>query len=234
MTFISQKSDESVDNSFNGLRELGERWQNRLICKGLPEIESYLKGRWNLCVVFSIRWGIEEGIYLAVFDGADSEVDNFEAGNVQVWNYGTKKDGHDNPMLVNNVEQMQLAKGIFAARVRLKRFNAIDDIWGGPMYVSLFDRTIKVFWPFNRDREIDFLVTLPVQSDEFAGHNIKRRSKIMDGVSENQGELLRHWLAEVVNPFSVFMYDQGIRLTLKVTPHFDVKIRDMAFGPINL
>jgi hypothetical protein len=234
---------ERLNDSSDKLRELMERWDNRLTFKGLSFIERYLKGSLKFLAVFDILRGGETHHYHAILYRAKSDTFHFDDKLVSL-RYGDIRHsniieyGNQHLVLVRNVEIMNGTKRFIPSFVRFEPANDIDDIWAGSIYISLFNHMIKVI-PTSSEREINTVNIGTVEPNKVAGKKVKRSSKIMNGVSDKTGAITWSPFSDpdarnLFTTFRAIINDNNIRISFQECGDFRVQIRDVALGPFNL
>lgn len=234
---------KSVDYAKDQLRQLFERWDNRLKFEGLSISEGYLEGCLKFLADLDILSGGQTHRYSAVFDRAEMIFPEHQdhciaPADLKVFDSSKVSDGYQEFVLVRNVEVVDGPEGYIASRVRFQRFENIDDIWAGTMYISLFDHRIKVVRDICK-REVDVFDVPAVDTHKVTGQEIKRRAQIVDSIANEGGKIARHILTDpngpsVLSGIGVLLDHDSIRITVEECTDFRVKIRDVAIGPFDL
>jgi len=141
-------------------------------------------------------------------------------------------------MLVQNIKVMQGSERIVPSIVRLERPKNINDIWGGPVYVSFFDGTLKS-GRIITEGEMNILGTMAILPNKVASKMIKRDSEIMNSIPDSPSPRIRNvlwnYVCENILPgISITISDKDVRVAFEKRSDCDVQIRDVALGPINL
>src|SRR5205814_7656069 len=122
--------------------------------------------------------------------------------------------------------------------VRFQRFDYLNDIWAGAVYLSLLDSRIKVI-PFGREGKMDAFDLTPVEPNKVACQQIQSRAEIVDRVTDDQRDLIRKFFGDSDDPtrllgLSVVLKNDAIRISFEKCVNFSVEVRDVALGPFNL
>jgi len=223
-----------------------ERWENRLTLPGLSISKRYLEGKLEILADFDFICNGTNLQYCAIFYPIRLSAQQCQKGLVigekrtkrRIRNNDTMKNRNKQLMFISDVEVMNGSKHIEPSFIWLKRANYINDIWGGTVYVSSFDGTLKVI-PFQTKRKINVFSGLPVKPNQITGEKIQGSSKIMNCISNNQWEVDRDLFSHLDGPRTLstiraFLDNNSVRITVQEGSNFRIKLRDVALGPINL
>jgi hypothetical protein len=233
---------EQVDDSINKFGELFKRYDNRLSLKGLSIPEKYIEGRSKIIADIEIfhRGNIKN--LQAVFRANSTILKRNQAciieGNVDVGNIGNFKAWDNSFMLIDNVQVVNCPKRAVPTLVRFQRANYLDDLWGGAVYVSLMDHSIKVI-PIIAEGEINTIGATTVELNQLASEDIQSRSEVMNCIAGDEGKTIGHFFSDLdrehmIAGLRVLLDDDSIRMAFPKFADFEVKVRDVLFGPFNL
>lgn len=233
---------KNIDNIRNDLGELMQRFNDRLILKGLPIAESYLEGRLEILADFDISCGGETHNYLAVFNRSNMHVHHGEQGakivtHLKVFNTSIMSCRDKCLVFVGYVEVVDSPQKFIPSVVRFQRADYLDDIFSGSVYVSIFNHTVKAIDIITK-REIDVLGVSSIQSNQFRGEKVKGCSQIMDSISDDCGKMARDFMPnserpELIRGVSVLLDNDSVGFRFNVIDNVVIKLTDVALGPIN-
>lgn len=228
------------------LRQLMERWNNRLTPKGLAVLKEYIEGRLKIALELEIAGQVVGYTYLSVAINQDGTLlhDEGAVGSIEPQVnecVSGSVDRGDEQVFVINVGIVQSAQGLIPSVAKGPYF--INEHKGHPVPDSLFKSAMNgvyKFLPLIRERQ-----TSPVRGyvsshpNHVADHDIQRRSKIVDSVSNDQRNLPRRRLSDfdyelVLSGVSVFLEPEIAKFSLKVIPNQKGKIADVLIGPFDL
>ncbi len=235
---------DAIDRATNEMREIAERWQDRLTVERHSIAENYADGRVSLICDLNIlapdtRVDRDAGMdhcpfgHSEIFATAIFAVDRPDMSNVFL------RD--QEPMLVFNVESVQTPQGFaYCSLVRLYRIHdEVDDCFGGLLFQSTIDGNYKVI-PGRANRKMS--VRVPRSSSlEFnvAHYEVKRASEVMNGVSNNEEDSFWNGficadLEEAISSLRIVLDRDTVRASLGKLPRLSVKIVDVLIGPFDL
>jgi hypothetical protein len=230
---------DCLDDARDELRQLFERWDNRLVFEGLPLAETYAEGRISIALYF--QRGKRRRIEIPFSRSFKNQFLEFKDGFFVIFKAeigeGNKPQYRDqDPMLIHNIQVVQSIKGIIPSTVRLYSINdEIADFGTHSLYFSTVDLTYKIL-PFFMERKFDF----PVRAgNNRAHHQVEGRVKIMDGISDNKrypiGNSLNKLTSEDIIPrLSIILDVETVKVGFeKPRPEF-YEIMDVLVGPFDL
>jgi hypothetical protein len=189
---------ETIDGTFNHDREGTQKECDTLAGQGLIFPESYLKGDLDICVLLD-RPGnagiIAPRCQSIVFSNVnEGQIFDNQIGRrrlVDISDFETIKgrrgyDGHDELVLVGNIESMKVVEKIVPARIRFQFAEFLDDLFAGDLYLSLREKTFKTL-RFSAEGKHDVLGTRRIEwRNNVPREVIERRPKVMNGVPDDE------------------------------------------------
>lgn len=236
---------ERLDDTINKVDKLMERWENRFASKSPASMaEGYLNGDYMALARLQLI-GIHCREYFVIFKALPAnatQINPFVARRLYSKKMGNRQQI---AMLVVNVEIVEGPQGVIPSAIWLEPANDLDDIWSGPVYVSFTDGTLKV-GPAISKRETDTLCAAFIESNEVTSKEIEGCTEIVDHIPDDYGKILRYlgvdFGSKVYAPSKtpISMRNNGsdncdtIRLRCHESLEAGIKLREMAFGPVNL
>ena len=238
---------DAVNGAANEMREIAQRWQDRLTVERHSIAENYADGRLSLICDLNIlapEAGVDRDAgmnhcplgHSEVFATAIFAVDRSDVRNVFL------RD--QEPVLVFNVESVKSPEGLaFPSLVRLYGIHdEIEDGFGSPLPL-LFQSTVNgvyKFIPGRADRKVSVRVSRS-GSLEFnvAHHEVKRASEIVDRIADGEkhsiwGGFTRADLEEAISSLRIVLDRDIVRASVGELPRLPVKIVDVLIGPFDL
>lgn len=217
------------------LRQLMKRWDNRLTLKRLSWAELYLKGR--ICIVLYVSFGTgRETLDYSVRSDA-RVIANGNDISVLVFSVNCENDDPENndqeAMFIRNVQIVQSVQGIIPSTVRFYRINnEVIDVRSRSLYFSTFSLTYK-FLPLFKEWEF----AGPISND-LVHHQIEGRMKVVDGISNNQGNAIWERVdplerENIVSSICIFLDTKTAKISLKPIKK-GIEISDVLIGPFDL
>jgi hypothetical protein len=234
---------ERLDDSLNQMRQVMERWDKRLERKGLNVSEGYLEGRMEFLIEFKTFNKGHVNDYRAILYRSDTVIDE-RHGDATVPKHGEVGSlavggcGDQGNVFVVNVEVMDGAKRNVASLVRLERAENINDIWGSPVYVSLFNGTLKG-GVAGAKRKVNVINFASICANQVASQQIEGGAKIMDCISDDGRKVIGRRLLDsdghrALTGMIATLNHNSVGIEFKVSGDLRVQLGDVAFGPINL
>ena len=140
---------ERLDDTCNKLRHLFERWDNRLVFdEKLSLCERYVEGRLEfLCHLEILTDGKAHDFCVTIkkIDPTISQRDQFGVvyDDPKVGDTSKTSNGNDKLVFVRDVEIVDAPQHVIPSLIGFKRPDYIDNIWGGAVYLFLFDHSLK-------------------------------------------------------------------------------------------
>ena len=235
---------KALDDARDDLVGFLQRHKNVLSSKNLHVAEAYADGRLVLVLDLEcVAGGHTDHIYASI---AADDVVFHRPRNVTVWvtdddlwNYDDANRQDQRVMLVRDIELVEPPQGrSIPSVVRLQRFDEIDGLFGGPLYLSfkVGFKVLPVLVEGEPGMAADFSAA---RADQVTGEMIERGSQIVDGVAGNQVDVSGKGFGEVdTNPhmpgLSIWMNDHSVRVLLDESAEERIKVRDVLIGPFSL
>ncbi len=234
---------ERFDNALNQLCQLNERRDNRFTLKGLSRCKGYAERRYELLAQFDVFRGGDRKQYLAVLNGRKSRIDECGNGalstlNGEIWNSGEFGGRDKRCMFISDVEPVEAVKIAFPTRIGFQVFDKCDDLFGGKVYLSLFDSSYKGVSVLN-EGELHFVGLGSQGDDDIGDHQVQCGSEVVNDIANDDCEILRNVFAdshspEVIPGLRIFLNDNCIWISGIKSLDSRVQLRDMLLGPFNL
>lgn len=238
---------DTIDSATDEMREIAERWQNRLTVERHTIAENYADGRLSLICDLNIlvpdtrifgRCGVDDRPLndCEVFASAVFAVNSPNVRNVFLRN--------QEPMLVFNVECIKTPEGFSTpSLVRLYGIHdEVEDGFGNPLpllFQSTIDGVYK-FIPALADRETGVGVAGCSGLELNIAHNeIKRTSEIVDSVANSKQDffgrgLIHADLKNAISSLRIVLDQDTVRASVGELSRLSVKIVDVLVGPFDL
>lgn len=233
---------KNIDNIRNDLGELMQRFNDRLILKGLPIAESYLEGRLEILADFDITCGGDTHKYLAVFNRANMQTPNSKQwpssiSHLETFDPSIMRRRDKCFMFIGNVEIVNSPQKFIPSVVRFQRADYLDDIFSGSIYVSIFNHTVKALDIITK-REIDVLGVSAFHADQFGSKEVECSSQVVDGITNDCRKMARHFMPdskcpEMIRGVRVLLDNYSVGFQFDVVDDVVIKLTDVALGPIN-
>src|SRR5689334_2473084 len=154
------------------------------------------------------------------------------------------KRRYDDLMFVDYVKIVEGAEHFVPSvlwPVRLQGPDELKDIRGGYLdLVSYFSANFGVkAGRILAERKIGPPLGIPARLADVADHDVQRGPQIVDRVTDDQREVGRDILPDFhgddsQSPFRIVLNDKGTRVSRKEGVDGRLKLKDVAFGPLNL
>jgi hypothetical protein len=226
---VVDEKREPSNNVFDSIREMHERWNNRLKLETLNIAKDYVAGRIGIILLFDRCTDIgriinahrqDANLVVPVLD--DKRPSGGRKDHVFVYNVQLVQ-GMDNlpfPTLIKfetEEEARQISLGCFYS---VTRGFVIDPVFpDGQFGITVLSSTVK--------------------PSQFPVRNVESRSEIMNSVPDNESEIDWQKLAEVnakdtFPSFVIFANAKTVRVLLDERSKGLFKVADMVFGPFDL
>jgi hypothetical protein len=223
------------------LRHVEKRWDNRVRAEG-PFAKPYLDGRLSVILELESNWGSEQDRFFAVYH----ELSSLRGlkGLTSIWPEDLDSrdswhmdNGRDQFVFISNVEVVDGSEKLVPSLVRFERVKEIDDLWSGPVYCSLENFCLKVFWPFG-EREMNAGNAAPMMAHDVARHDVESGPKVVDGIADDQRPIVRHFSAfdhakQLVAGLRLSVNDHAVWFTPAVCEDGAIQVSDVLIGPVN-
>ncbi len=217
------------------MRELFERWENRLTVEGISFAEKYIEGR--ISIILYVQFGAAE-ISVKQSVGADARGQGDREVSVLVFGVNINGDNIENndqaAMLINDVQIVQSVQGIIPSTVGLYRINyQVADFRTRSLYFSTVNRAYE-FLSFFKEWKLSTSIRI---RDGLADHQIESRMKIVNGVSDNQSRIGWEFKVDLetdISSLAIFLDVQTARVSVSKPLHKGVEVTDVLIGPFDL
>lgn len=222
------------------MRELKQRWDNRLTFENLSVCEDYRDGRIAVLLYFDLLGsGPHKPSDLVVADDNVGEMHEVFVAvlHYNVLNAGNEQDRDNEVMLIPNVQLVEFPGGKLPSLVGLYRVdNEVPEIGVGSMYLSLRSQCRK-FLPCLAERDLRALRAASI-GDDLVYKQFDGNPEIVDSIPENQRDSLRERMGlkvdKYMSGFRVFLDSKGVRISIKEGSEGRFKLLDVAVGPFDL
>jgi hypothetical protein len=235
---------ERIDDTKHKLRQLQQRWDNRLILEKESFFEAYLDGR--LCVGLVVDIGGRAfGNGTSVTEDANTMGREWTCGVLLYkFNPGLKRvtGEDDGSMLIDVVQSVECPKGKVPSLVRLYR---IDDklakVGADLLFKSAIDGLYK-FFPRFMHGEVDLTSTgVATQvADDLSYGVVERAPEIVNGITDDHTKPVDSecaWGPKIkaqITRFRVFIDERSVTLVHQEAIDPSLRISDVLIGPFNL
>jgi hypothetical protein len=242
------KCFEGINRARDILREIGERWNDRLILEGNSYVEYYRRGRMALIVCLKNSFPVQSepvGILRKVglpIRREDIPVLIFKA-NIRESHY--LKHWDEQLMLVENAHIVQGPEGPIPSLVGFYFIdNKIPQLNGARVTgkTLLFQSSVNLsykFMPLISDWKARPVIGFPSQAIECTVvHEIKSASHIVQSISDDESSIADREMSEksnedFVTPF-LFLDSDGVKIRSGKGRNEFVQVMDVLHGPFNL
>jgi len=249
---------ERVGEFFDGGRYLPshlDKGSGDWLClKGLTLAEDYFEGRLSIAFILA---GTNVAAICSPFGSrsfefldephprAENEIDVGSTlnGGMHLCHFerrqtGGSAHGDDEFMLVRNIQGVQAAEPLIPAVIRFKRLDFSDDLFAGELCFSILHGGHKSVLPFG-EGELDAIRLNGPVSDHPKHEDIEGASKIMDGISNCQGDTVwqGHYLFDEVGNLVGVRLAKGhlaIRALAQIGVNLPTKVIDVVLCPRDL
>ena len=234
----------AIDSATHEMREIAQRWQDRLTVDRHSIAENYANGRLSLICDLNIlvpESGVDRNLRVDQRPLGDSEVFASAIFAVDRPNVRNVLLRYQEPVLVFDVECVKTPEGFSApSLVRLYGIHdEVDDCFRGLLFQSaitgdykiipgVVDRELGVHGPNAQSRKLDIV------HDEVEGAH-----KIVDHIPNDKqktlrGSLIRADLKGAISGLSIILDQNTVRASVGELPRLSVKIVDVLVGPFDL
>lgn len=243
---LSERAHDLNERPFGLGRHLNQAWYQWEAGEFLTLPEAYRKGRLEIRCPIELASGfsgfkIDDEVAHCRNDcfgrNTGQSLAAYQAGEIERTQGDPKANGDNKMMLVAFVQNLDRVKIEVPARIRLRRMNYVDDLWGGEVHLSCIDGTTKTLL-CARERKPDSASVLCLTPNHSEAEVVERGPEIVDSISEQEGERLWHGVLgldinqSLVGIFA-FPNSEFERDFRKIVGYFPVKITDVLLGPLN-
>jgi hypothetical protein len=235
-----QEQSKFVDDVFDNIRQLMEKWKNKLTLANLRLVERYVKGELRIHVVFATV----AKDYIAEFQacrllGFKLKVDG--EGTDLLWRcrgkFVIERDGKQEAMLVDNVKTMENPERTIPSLVRFQEADRFYRVFPHALYFSAKSAFTSVGFRRLKDWE-SAVVAGPrtIRADQLVHKMVKRCTEIVDNIAGNHRQRKRDAFKSVdpVFPYAgltVMLEPESVGLRVDERLLGALKVKDMLFGP---
>jgi len=231
-----------VHDATNELRELEERWDNRLTFENLSFVEKYREGRLSVALYFNIAGHAYKVQYSTLVNYQSAVAKNHRPDfgvDVCQGNDGNRRN--QQPVLVDYIETVQSAEGAIPSVVigfyDIKQDG--DDVGTCNLYFSSVNSCFK-FLPCISEGEIRVTRWGSTRHrNDLASHEVQGGAQVMDRVTDNQGNFAGKRLGyfelnEAASRILLFLDVKTAKVCFDECGEYPIKLVDMLFGPFDL
>ena len=230
-----------LDGARDELRQLMQRWDNRLTLERLTFAERYREGR--LAVALELEFaGHRQHIYFTACVDSKGAIGECRRSctTVDVRQRGNADNRRQPEMFVTDIQAVQDEDGItIPSLVRLYDVeDQSNDIGASHLYLSAIKGGFQ-FLPVGTDWELDVFRAAPGAFDEFDRHVVKHGAKVMEDVAKPQLDFIGYWLRhcerqDVNARIRIVLDRQTVRIRLQEFGELPIKLVDVLIGPFDL
>ncbi len=211
---LSEVSDDLAHHD----RHISQDGGDGLASEGLFFPKQYLDGNFNILGVFGVLpW--QAGIVTphrdaVVFEHIEGSLYNDEVGHarvdvvdIQTVKTNSRPDGHDELVLIGNIENMKSIQKVVSARIRLQVAEFLSDFFAGDLYLSISQNRFKTL-RLSAKRELYLIGGGVVRSQDIPSEVIQGGAQIVDRVTDDEREMIGNG--------RVYIGDQGALAGLSV------------------
>lgn len=240
---LDQERLKLSDQGLNEIHHLVERIKNQLAFGNLRLAERYIKSELKILVRLIVGNGGNVNDLIACYE-RDEAI--FIEPNVHALSdihppfvHGSGND-EQKVVLVDNIELMEQPERLIESLVRLYRTDDVKRIWSDLLYFSITDGRLVLLGGIS-DWKVNALVGTPACRFNKLPHQvIQRSSEIVDGISDNQRNVIRNRFDTGNIKRSVLKFGYRMRLgskciglSLNKNPDGGFQVADVLFGPFN-
>ena len=239
-----ENSLNAVNRATDEMREIAERWQDRLTVEGHSIAENYAEGRLSLIFDLNILApyaGVDRDVRVNHCPLSDGEVFASAIFAVDRPNVRNVFLRDQEPVLVFNVESVEIPEGFSSpSLVRLYGIHdEVDDCFGGLLFQSTIDSSYK-FIPGGANREVCVRIPGPGRLKlNIADREVESAPEIMNRIADSEkhsvwGDLIHADFKDAISSLRIFLDQNTVRVSLGEIPRLQVKVIDVLVGPFDL
>jgi len=233
---------DCLHNARHELRQIMQRWDDRLTIENLSFAENYIEGR--LSLICDIEVGVSR-YHIQFSSLPNNKVNELKAITSLVFGTcpnksGDRGDGDQQLMFVHDVEVVKCAQGVIPSLVRFYRIDDnVDDGTGRSLYFPAIDGFYKFV---TRVPKVE--LRLPVgcvssQGDDLVSHQVQGRAQVVNCIANNQGNFTGHLLSglelqDIISTIRVSLDVKTIEVRLEKCQENALKLIDVLVGPFDL
>ena len=233
---------QRLPDTRNKLRELNQRWNNRLVLEGLSFPEAYLDGRFAIALVVEVCGAATAGRHAIREEEQEGWRHRDSSGRVVFvinandldFRHG---DGCDQqPVFIDTIQMVKPNK---LATIRAYEIsNDLRDVGGDSLYFSV-TRLRHQRLPILIYREACGFGVIPKRTQDRDGHIIQGCSQVVGGITNDRGEGVgfNRWRDDIKTRLSglrVSVYPNTVRASIEISGNPEFQISDVLVGPFNL
>lgn len=251
-----QERHEAGNNAVDKIRELMNRFEQRLTLDNPRFIQRYIESKLHILIHFLIGSTHEEFVALLQREesvsGLEEQTDcgDFLTGKrlpherrhirseVKTLVHGTH--GYQEAVFFNIVKSVETPEKVIPTLVRLERVDGIECLLPRSLYFSVLFGFI--FRGVIRDGEVNpirvWRMPPRVARNQLIGEMVQGTHEVLDGVTGDKRETFRSRLdtGEIINQFSrcrVALGSDFVGVGFEELADFPIKVRDVLFGPFD-
>ncbi|HEV8552164.1 MAG TPA: hypothetical protein VGR65_02090 [Casimicrobiaceae bacterium] len=233
---------DCINDAKDDLRELFQRWDNRLTFKGLSLVEKYCEGRLSMALKMRIAGGLHHYVQYAASTNSERAIceSHIADRRIDVRKRHNGKGGYQEAMFIGNVETVKRPDGvIIPSFVWLYSVqNEGDDIDTGDLYFSPIKDTFQ-FLPRISDWEVRMTGrNAASHSDDFASQKIQSGSEVVNCIPDHQRDIFWHGLSllelQYVSSNEICLDAETAKISVNECCNGRVEFLDVVIGPFNL
>jgi len=224
------------------LRQLMQRWDNKLTFENLSLVEKYGEGRCSVVLKLDVASG--RCYYVQYSARTDTKCAVYKPRTtdyrVHISKFSNRHDWYQELVFVSNVESVESAKGIIPSLVRLYGVkDEIYDVGTCDLYFSTINSSFK-FLPRIFDWEMRPLGRYSAShGHNIAGHDVQGGAQVMDGIADDERYFTRQRLGhfefeDVASRIRLFIDAHSAEVGLDECAKYPVKLIDVLVGPFDL
>jgi hypothetical protein len=237
-------SFEAIDRASDEMREIAERWQDRLAVEGHTIAENYAEGRLSIILDLHISAPIAgDRMGLSADESPFLNREVF-ASAVYTCDVPNKRDiflGNQQPVLVFDVEGVQSPDGITTPSfVRLYGIHdKVDDVFGGLMFQSTVDGVYK-FLPGVANWKCRTMMTFPSSVElNVADSVIKRGPEVVNSITDGEKDGFCNILGDgnvqrAIRSVRIVLDQNTVNASAMKDSGLNVQVVDVLIGPFDL
>ena len=234
---------ECLDYARDELRELMQRWDDRLTAQGLSLVKAYVKGRCSVALYLDIGTGSERAYvnYSATTDDESTARERYTADpRIDVSECGNGRYRYQQSVLIRNVETVKCVDGVIPSFVRLYGIDdQIDDVGPGDLYLSAIYGVHKFLPRISKRKVRPSIRGSSGERYDLASQEIESRTQIVDRVPDNERNFAWHGLGlleldNVLARVEIFLNAETAEVRIQEIGEHPIKLVDMLIGPFDL
>ena len=228
-----------LDRMRDELRELKQRWDNRLILESLNPLEDYAQHRIAIALNFRAGEVTYHGRFFAGCDHKSQVTERLTVAPRHDLHFHSSKDGNEQSVFIGNIQCVEGIQSIIPSSIWLYILNnAREDIEADSLYYST--KSGYCFLPRFPNCELGMICRGATgQRDQFICNMVQGGAQVVDRIANDQRNIIEDivrylQLQSRTSRLRVFLNTNMVDISLRKSVEYADELLDVLIGPFDL